>query len=141
LARGRLAHYDVVFSDSEHVGLMVGIVLRGLRVRPRHVVLAHHLTPKKKHIFFALAKAQIDRLILHSPAQRELALTRLGMRPEKVEVLPYQVDTQYWKPEARPQDVMIATAGLECRDYLTLLEAVSRGCVWFTSFALYRRFK
>jgi glycosyltransferase involved in cell wall biosynthesis len=125
LARSRLADYDVVFSDSEHVGLLIGILLWSSRHRPRHVVLAHHLTPKKKHIFFALAKGRIDRLIVHSPAQRELVVSHLGMQYEKVEVLQYQVDTLYWKPQSAPQGAMIATAGLECRDYLTLIEAVS----------------
>lgn len=125
LARRRLADYDVVFSDSEHVGLLVGIVLRSLRHRPRHVVLAHHLTPKKKRIFFALAKDRIDRLILHSHAQRELAVLGLGVQENKVDVQPYQVDTNYWKPQSGPQDAMIATAGLECRDYITLIEAVA----------------
>jgi glycosyltransferase involved in cell wall biosynthesis len=116
--------YKVVFSDSEHIGLFAGILLRAIRDRPRHVLLAHHLTPRKKHAFMFLAKEGVDQLIVHSPAQRDFAISRLGVDPASLVVLPYQVDTTYWTPEPAVPSNFIVTAGLECRDYETLIEAV-----------------
>jgi glycosyltransferase involved in cell wall biosynthesis len=120
----RLARYDAVFSDSEHVGLFVGLMLRIVPKRPRHVVLAHHLSPPKKHLFVKLAKRGIDKWILHSNAQSELLRTMLSLRPDDAVVLPYQVDTWFWKPLPSDDSDGIVSAGLECRDYETLLAAV-----------------
>jgi glycosyltransferase involved in cell wall biosynthesis len=116
--------YNVIFSDSEHVGLFLGIALRLRRYRPRHVVLAHHLTPAKKHAFVRLGAPGIDAFIQHSEAQHDFAVTRLGLPPAKLRVLPYQVDTDFWTPRDVGEEDMAATAGLECRDYGTLLRAI-----------------
>ena len=124
LAVLKAGRYDVVFSDSEHVGLFAGFFLRFRPSRPRHVVLAHHLTPSKKHIFVRLGRPGIDAFILHSEAQREFAISKLGLPPEMIQVLPYQVDTEFWKAQDAAEQDVIATAGLEYRDYETLLAAV-----------------
>jgi glycosyltransferase involved in cell wall biosynthesis len=117
--------HTAVFSDSEHVGLILGMLLRLRRRRPRHTLLAHHLTPPKKRPFALLGRGGIDLLLLHSEAQRRLATGKLGFAPERVEVVPYQVDTRFWQPRevVEGQDI-ICSAGLECRDYPTLAEAV-----------------
>lgn len=120
----RSRHYDFVFSDSEHVGLPLGVLLRFMPKRPRHVVLAHHLTPPKKHLFVRLAKPGVDAFVFHSEAQRLFAISKLGLHPSALNVLPYQVDLDFWQPRFRADgEVTIATAGLECRDYDTLIKA------------------
>jgi glycosyltransferase involved in cell wall biosynthesis len=120
----RLAgRYDVVFTDNERVGAFLGILLSGRRTRPAHVMLGHHLTPSKKRPWLLLARAGIDRLIVHSEAQGRVACDRLGLHADKVEVLPYQVDTEFWQPLGLPQEGTVCSAGLECRDYPTLLAA------------------
>jgi glycosyltransferase involved in cell wall biosynthesis len=121
----RLADYDVVFSDNERVGIVVGLRLRFRRRRPRHIVLAHYLTPRKKWLFVRLARPGIDRLIVHCEAQAERAL-QLGFSREQVIVLPYQVDTEFWwRGDSQSEEPLISTAGLECRDYVTFVEAVT----------------
>jgi glycosyltransferase involved in cell wall biosynthesis len=124
LASRRLGDCEVVFSDSEHVGLFLGILLGRRRRRPRHVLLAHHLTPAKKRPFARLGRGGIDALILHSEAQRRFAIGRLGFDAAKIHVLPYQVDTAFWEPQEVVQEDLVCTAGLECRDYATLAAAV-----------------
>jgi glycosyltransferase involved in cell wall biosynthesis len=120
----RFSEYDVVFTDNERVGVFVAILLRLKRNRPAHVMLGHHLTPAKKRPFLLLARSGIDHLLVHSPAQRHLALTRLGVAAENVQVLPYQVDTDFWRPLGSPIEELVCSAGLECRDYPTLLSAL-----------------
>jgi glycosyltransferase involved in cell wall biosynthesis len=115
--------YDVVFTDNERVGAFLGILLGRRRIRPAHVMLGHHLTPWKKRPALLLARGGVDRLIVHSAAQRRLACDRLGFATDKVEVLPYQVDTHFWRPLGLSPEKVVSTAGLECRDYPTLLAA------------------
>jgi glycosyltransferase involved in cell wall biosynthesis len=121
----RCRYYRSVFSDGEHFGLLLGILLRTRRNRPRHVLLAHHLTPKKKHPFARLARPAIDALIVHADLQRRLAVEQLGFAPERVYHLPYQADQDFWRPETpEPSSAMICSAGLECRDYETVIDAI-----------------
>ena len=121
----RTGRYDLVFSDSERIGMLLGALLRLRGRRPRHVMLGHHLTPPKKGPFLRLARRGIDHLIVHAEPQRRFAVERLGFDEGQVEVQPYQVDTAFWRPiGVADGEAVIATAGLEFRDYETLIEAV-----------------
>jgi hypothetical protein len=120
-----LRKYDIVFSDNEYTGLFMSLMLRAINPSSRHVMLAHHLTPRKKRWLARIARGGIDRLILHSQAQAELAKNVLKFTAGQIAVLPYQVDTAFWKQSAQAQgSPVVSTAGLECRDYETLLSAV-----------------
>jgi glycosyltransferase involved in cell wall biosynthesis len=126
----RQRRFHAIFSDSERIGLPLALLLatRG-RNRARHIMLTHYLSPLKKRLWFRLGAAHgIDRLIAHSTAQRALAIERLGMDPARVVMLPYQVDTRFWRPQETAMDPsaspFICSAGLEFRDYPTLVRAV-----------------
>lgn len=117
-----------VLSDGEHLGIPLGYALRARRLRLPHVVIGHHLdSPKKRPLFrHGGAGTGMDRILVHSERQREVAI-RLGIAPERVFVLPYAVDTDFWEPcaertpGARP---IVGTAGIEHRDYATLVDAM-----------------
>src|SRR4051812_40397085 len=85
----RVRKSDIIFSDNEYTGLMVSLILRVLKPTARHVVLAHHLTPRKKRWLARIARGGIDRLILHSHKQAEVAVGILGFQPRQISVLPY----------------------------------------------------
>jgi glycosyltransferase involved in cell wall biosynthesis len=125
-AKSRISQYDVVFSDNERAGMLLGALFRTYRRRPRHVMLGHHLSPRKKRAFLRLAQPGIDTLIVHSEPQRRFAMEALGFRADQVHCLPYQVAADFWQPtpEARVDD-MICSAGLEFRDYDSLLLATN----------------
>jgi glycosyltransferase involved in cell wall biosynthesis len=118
-----LSSYDVVYTDNERVGVFVGLLLRLRRARPLHVMLGHHLTPPKKRPLLRLARQGVDRLLVHSLRQKEVAIERLGFTERQVAVLPYQVDPEFWRPLGLPPANVICSAGLECRDYPTLIRA------------------
>jgi glycosyltransferase involved in cell wall biosynthesis len=137
----RRSDYDVIFTDTDAVGLPLALMLR-LR-RPgragvRHVTLTHNLSSMRnpfaswcKRMLFRLgAASRIDTMIVHSSAQRFLAQTEFGVAPDHVVLLPYQVDTAFWQPLAAPTSEadrprpLILVPGHECRDYPTLLAAV-----------------
>lgn len=124
-AIGRAGAYDVVFSDSERIGMPLAALLRLYRARPRHVMLGHHLSPPKKRPFLRLARPAVDALIVHAEPQKRFAVEALGFAAERVHVLPYQVDGAFWQPAGEPGAApLISSAGLELRDYETLVQAV-----------------
>lgn len=132
----RRRQYDVLYSDAELVSLPLGLLLKLgslLGGRPRHVALAHRLSPLKKRLLVSLgAGGGIDTLIVHSTAQYDLARQLFGHGRTRVVKLPYFVDTRFWKPgpgtSLRPSTVparpLICSTGQECRDFGTLIRAV-----------------
>jgi glycosyltransferase involved in cell wall biosynthesis len=124
---------DVVFTDSERVGLLLACLLRlTLRRRTaRHVMIAHRISAPSKVRLHRLGRlrAGIDRVIVYASSQRDFAIARLGYEPDQVVLTPFMVDTSFWRPDAvapsgarsRP---MLCAVGQELRDYTTLAEAV-----------------
>lgn len=133
----RRRSYDAIYTDGENVGLPLALLLklRGRRAgRPRHVMLTHYLSTRPKRILFRLgAGSHVDTLIVHSSAQRQLAIRELRMPAERVALLPYFADAAFWRPGAAPGDggerspegglPLICAVGLEFRDYDTLVRA------------------
>jgi glycosyltransferase involved in cell wall biosynthesis len=138
----RRHEYDIIYTDTEIVGLTLALLLKLSLTRPghpHHVTLSHVLSPLKKRIFFRLGiQSHIDTMIVHCESMRQLATKTLHVPTERVVKLPYFVDVHYWQPLApdaiddnrsdptsnegkRP---MICAVGLEYRDYPTFLRAV-----------------
>src|SRR5690348_15914559 len=69
--------YDIIYTDTEIVGLTLALLLKLSRARsghPRHVTLSHVLSPFKKRIFFRLGvQSHIDTMIVHCESMRSLA--------------------------------------------------------------------
>ncbi len=147
--------YQVIYTDSERVGIPLTALLKLARARSRHVMLAHLLSPWKKRVWFRWGRIQshIATILCHSSLQRRIMIEALGIPAEKIVLLPYQVDEQFWRPlsaqEAQaalhaaptitdasnassagtpnadtPTMPRICSVGLEYRDYPTLVEAV-----------------
>lgn len=122
--------YDVIVSDGEGVGLLYAALSGFVRRRPAHVMIGHRLSPPKKvwlHRALRLHRA-VDRVVVYSTAQRDVASRRLGYRPEQIVLTPFMVDPRFWTPEGvtpveRPRP-MICSAGQELRDYAALVDAV-----------------
>jgi glycosyltransferase involved in cell wall biosynthesis len=134
--------FDIIFTDTDSVGLPLALLLKLCRVDPaslRHVTLSHNLSSMrnrwasvaKRALFRCGITSHIDTMIVHSSAQRVLASGRFGVPVERVVQLPYQVDAAFWNPAAtgdhsstNANRAVIPVPGHECRDYPTLLEAI-----------------
>jgi glycosyltransferase involved in cell wall biosynthesis len=127
LAFGMRGRFDAIVTDGEHVGIPLALLLRLTRSRIRHVTIGHRLTAKKKRAFFTVfgVHERMDRIAVHSRNQAERAVGDLGIAPERVDLIPYQVDTRYWTPLGVTEERLVVSAGLEHRDYATLFRAVS----------------
>ena len=120
--------YRVIMTDGEHVGIPLALLLKVGRRRVAHVTIGHRITATKKRAFFRWFRVHthIDRIVLHSRRQYELGIHELGIPAQRLALLPYQVDTDFWRP--RPdvaEERLICSAGLEFRDYPTLARAVN----------------
>lgn len=122
-ARGE---FDVILTDGEHIGIPLAMLLKLTRSKIRHVTVGHRIAASKKRPFFRWLKVQshIDRIALHSRRQHELAVQELGISEDRLALVPYQVDPAFWRPEAVAEERLICSAGLEFRDYPTLVRAV-----------------
>lgn len=123
--------YDVVLTDGEQVGLPLAAFswFARRRTRPRHTMIVHIMSvPKKVALFRALRlHRRIDAMVVYASAQRDAVVERLGMPADRVLLSPFMVDTDFFAPHAAastPPRRMICSAGLEFRDYDTLLAAV-----------------
>jgi glycosyltransferase involved in cell wall biosynthesis len=118
--------YDVCYSDAERVGIPLAAMFKLSRARTGHVMLAHWLSPREKALPLRLLRlhTHIDRIVCRIEHQRYVA-ERLGVPPERLVVIAKGVDHQFWRPlpEVDVED-LICTAGLEQRDYGTLIEAL-----------------
>ena len=119
------SEYDVIFSNGENVGIPLSFLLRGRR-RPGHVLIGHRVSPQKKRPFFRMLHSQMDGIFVYSSVQREFAMKELGIPGSKLHLIPFHADHRFYRPMPT-RDVsakMICSAGLEWRDYPTLIEAV-----------------
>jgi glycosyltransferase involved in cell wall biosynthesis len=95
-------------------------------------MIAHRLSPPKKAIpsrWLGLGRG-IDRVLVYSTAQRRSAEKLFGRDDEKIRLIDFMVDSEFFRPtreltegrgDARP---VLLSAGREFRDYPTMIEAV-----------------
>jgi glycosyltransferase involved in cell wall biosynthesis len=134
--RGR---YRVLFTDGEQVGLPLALLLKfaGRGLRPRHCMIAHRLSVRKKLLFLDWLglHSHIDLFFAYSTWQAAFIRARWDLPDRQVVFTPFMVDACFFAPtrvpanghpaalQGRPGPVICA-AGLEYRDYPTLIEAV-----------------
>lgn len=122
-ARGR-----AIFADGEHVGIPLLFSLALRRKRVANVVMLGHLVSKPWKLAlltFATRLGSGGTLVLHSVEQQHRAARWLGRR-WRTELVPYQVDTDFWQGERHCGAVpLVLAVGSENRDYQTLVDAVS----------------
>jgi glycosyltransferase involved in cell wall biosynthesis len=91
-------------------------------------MIAHILSAPKKVPLFRLLRLgrSIDRILVYSSWQRRFVHQQLGYPEDHVILTSFMVDTRYFdgRDHDAPPERMICAAGLERRDYATLLEAV-----------------
>lgn len=125
----RLRHrYGAIVTDGEQVGLPFALLSRlSVRRRPQHLMITHVMSVAKKALLmraFRLASA-IDTFIVYATAQQRYLQERLGVPASKVVRTSFMVDTAFWTRTHPPNESRtICAAGLEHRDYPTLIDAV-----------------
>jgi len=139
LAFFRRNQYDLFYGDSEAIGMPLAFLFKFTRQRRRLMFIAHRLTRFSRTIFLDYFRIQshVDTVFVHTLAQETVALARCGFTARQVELIPYQADPDFWNMEAYigqlerekrnrslNEPPYICSAGMECRDYGTLLKAI-----------------
>jgi glycosyltransferase involved in cell wall biosynthesis len=132
LAFARRQRYGLFYCDSENNALPLALLLKLSRTKNKPLLtIGHWITPRKKAMLIKWLRlhSHISTIFVHSSVQYNKGIDQLGIPANRIQMLPYQVDTEFWKLEnanpARPdQKPYICTVGLEFRDYPTLIEAV-----------------
>lgn len=122
--------YDVIVTDGEHAGIPWELLTRLCGRRgTRHMMVAHVLSaPKKAKVMrWTRLTRRIDAFIVYCRHQADFLRDELGVPDDRVVESPFMVDTEYFDPAKSnvPRRRMICSAGLERRDYPTLIRAVS----------------
>ncbi len=125
----RRHQYGAIFTNGENVGIPLALLLAGTRRRPTHVSIGHRLSAGKKRPFFTLGRAdrQFDTIFVYAQSQRDFAEDHLGIPFQKLDLISFQVDDRFFRPlpAIAVNENQICAAGLEWRDYPTLIEAVA----------------
>src|SRR5262249_22668448 len=100
LAFQQRRRYQIIYTDSERVGIPLASLLKLARAHNQHLMLAHLLSPWKKRIWFRLGRIQshIATILCHSSLQRRIMIEELGLPAEQIALIPYQVDERFWRP-------------------------------------------
>lgn len=134
----RRSAYRVIFTDGEQVGIPLATLLKFFagRRRPRHLMIVHVLSVRKKEVFFDSLGIQshVDTFFVYATAQKQFIQNRWRVPPERVVFTPFMVDARFFSlaavagaatPDpAAPATPILCAVGLERRDYPTLIEAV-----------------
>jgi glycosyltransferase involved in cell wall biosynthesis len=133
LAFLRRNRYELIYTDSENNGILLALLFKLSFTKRPLMMLAHRPSPFKKAIFFKYLHihTHISQMFVHASSQYQKVTQELGVPAAKVQLMPYEVDTEFWKAEhadptryATGKKPFICTVGLEFRDYPTLIEAV-----------------
>jgi len=118
-------HYDVIFSNGENVGIPLAALFALCRTRPGHVLIGHRLSPKKKAPFLRALQTQMDAIFVYAATQKTYGEDILRIPGRKLHLIPFHADSRFYQPvpDARVER-RICSAGLELRDYPSLIEAV-----------------
>ena len=119
---------EAIFSNGENVGIPLALLLGTRPNGTIHVTIGHRLSTRKKQVFFQTLKAhrRLDKIFVYAQSQCDWATDRLRLAPELLSLIPFHADDHFYRPLPRPVNPnQICSAGLEWRDYPTLIEAVT----------------
>jgi glycosyltransferase involved in cell wall biosynthesis len=130
----RRRRYQVLFTDGEQVGIPLAMLTRLFgKGGCSHVMIVHILSVPKKVRLMRTARLprQIDRYITYCTSQADYIRSGLGVPAERVVRSTFMVDTEFFAPASTreprgpgPRRRVISSAGLERRDYPTMMAAV-----------------
>ena len=127
----QLTKDDLIFCTGEDVGIPIATLCGAKQDRPKIVVFIHNINRPRGRLalkLFRLAK-KVDLFIACARPQSNFLCDYLNLPESRVLFIPEQTDTTFFKPgppaSANKLRPIIASVGLEKRDYRTLALATS----------------
>ena len=129
----RRTRYQVVLTDGEHVGLPFAWLCKWGTLARRndnvaHLMISHMLSSRKKRwlVEFFDLQHHVDQFLVYSSWQQQFIADQWHLEPKQIVHTPFMVDTDFFSPRkvVAEEQRLIVSAGLEHRDYATLIRAV-----------------
>lgn len=126
---------DTIFTNGENIGIPLSLLLRTLRWRkqrrPGHVTIGHRLSTGKKRLFFGTlgVHREMDMIFVYATTQETYGREQLGIPARKLKRIAFHADDLFYQPQnpaGKSPEELVSAAGLEWRDYPTLLTAAER---------------
>jgi glycosyltransferase involved in cell wall biosynthesis len=125
---------DVFFTNGENVGIPLALLLRLQgKHRPGHVTIGHRLSTGKKRLFLGTRglclHREMDTIFVYATTQEAYGRETLGIPAGKLRRIAFHADDRFYRPSSAIPDAaepIVSAAGLEWRDYPTLLAAAAR---------------
>ena len=120
--------YDIIYTNGENVGIPLAALLKRHFARPGHVMIGHKVSTGKKRLLLRGLSGQMDGVFVYATTQYDFARQHLAIPAAKLHLIPFHADAAFYRPMPAAPDAparIICSAGLEWRDYPTLLQAVS----------------
>ncbi len=115
--------YDAIIAWGTRPALLFAVMLKLTRTKYPYITLTSWISTPRKAMVLKRVYSHITRMVFWSSVQRDFAVNRLGIPPEKTRLLNKSVDQKFYRPMGVKTD-MICSAGREMRDYPTLIEAM-----------------
>ncbi|MEX0721773.1 MAG: glycosyltransferase family 4 protein [Balneolaceae bacterium] len=115
--------YDAVLSYYERVGLPFAYLQKLLGSKTPHILLTTWFSSSQKVWFLKRVQDHLAKIVTWSSNQYKFGVNELGIPPEKIKLIKRGVDQQFWRP-IESQTNTICSAGMEMRDYPTLIQAM-----------------
>jgi len=132
---------DVVYVTGEDIGLPLAAFSRLIQRKWPPIIMRmeqpiYGRTPLRRRLFtnyFKFAAKRIDLILCRTQAHVDLLVSELGVPPQKATFIPEMTDSHFFDPAVPideddatviPNVPYILSAGLELRDYETLIAAV-----------------
>jgi glycosyltransferase involved in cell wall biosynthesis len=121
----RRSQYRDVLAWADRLGLPLALLLKLTRSKRDLALVSVWLSRSKKAVFLRRFKVHTHvSAIIGQTAQADIAHNRLGVPASKLYAEPWPVDDRFWRPSTVSSPRLIAAAGLEARDYRSLLRAI-----------------
>lgn len=123
-----LGQDDVIFGESEQLGIPLAAVVGSKKNRPKILVHFHNINRPRGKLSLSLYRVaeKIDLFIAHSRAQLDFLQDYLHLPESKLGYLWYPTDCKFFTPgEPSPNKTrpLIVSVGIERRDYRVLATA------------------
>lgn len=126
----QLTEDDVIYCDAEPLGIAIAHLCSKKQKRPKIAVLFYNMNRPRGYFALNLLKLanSIDLFVTATASQKEFLQHYLGLPEHRICKIPYHpsTDTSFFKPKPISQKKvrpLIASGGLEQRDYKTLANA------------------
>jgi|RhiMethySRZTD1v2_1073278.scaffolds.fasta_scaffold42447_4 glycosyl transferase family 1 len=116
--------YQALISWNARFGLGLAGLLKATGTRVPHVGMFSWISRSPKDWLLRRVHSHLDRIVLWSSYQRDVAIERLSIPVEKIVLLRQCVDTCFFRPLPHIAVTGICAIGGEMRDYPTLLQAM-----------------